>query len=100
MAGGDGPMFDDEFDNENACEAEPVVSGHEQEEIALIKRMMALPDSRPDPGIYRNADSDGASRDVVELDIMLSMCDPRPLTTPWRAYLTEEDLAEGAEEAQ
>lgn len=93
-------MFDDEFDNENACEAEPVVSGHEQEEIALIKRMMALPDSRPDPGIYRNADSDGASRDVVELDIMLSMCDPRPLTTPWRAYLTEEDLAEGAEEAQ
>lgn len=87
-------LSDDEFDHGNACEPETQLSSHEQEEIALIKRMMALPDRRPDPGIYRNADSDGVTLDLVELDAIYSWPDPRPFTTPWRPYLAPEDLLE------
>jgi len=34
------------------------------------------------PGIYRNADADGAARDVVELNIMLAFIDLRGFTSP------------------
>lgn len=93
-------LSDDEFDYGNTCEGGPAFSPYEQEEIALIKRMMALPDERPDPGIYRNADSCGATRDLLELAIIYSWPDPRPFTTPWRPYLLPEDLFEDPSEAR
>lgn len=93
-------LSDDEFDNGNTCEPGPALSSYEQEEIALIKRMMALPDERPDPGIYRNADSCAAARDLLELDIIYSWPDPRPFTTPWRPYLMPEDFFEDGPEVR
>jgi len=93
-------LSDDEVDHGNTCEPELQLSLHEQEEIALIKRMMALPDRRPDPGIYRNADSDGLALDLVELDAIYSWPDPRPFTTPWRPYLAPEDLLEDSAEQE
>jgi hypothetical protein len=87
-------LSDDEIDHGNACEPGPQLSSYEQEEIALIKRMIALPDQRPDPGIYRNADHDGVALDLVELDAIYSWPDPRPFTTPWRPYIAPEDLLE------
>ncbi|HWG48574.1 MAG TPA: hypothetical protein VN669_02715 [Candidatus Acidoferrales bacterium] len=93
-------LSDDEVDHGNTCEPEPQLSVHEVEEIVLIKRMMALPDRRPDPGIYRNADSDGEALDLVELDAIYSWPDPRPFTTPWRPYIAPEDLLEDSAEQE
>ena len=93
-------MFDDDINEENGCEPETAISAFEQEEIMLIKRMMALPDRRPDPGIYREADSNGAARDLLELAMIMSLRDPRPLTTPWRPYLQAEDLIEDPSPAE
>jgi hypothetical protein len=87
-------MFDDDINDGNACEPETSISAFEQEEITLIKRMMALPDRRPDSDIYRDADSDGAARDLLELAMIMSLRDPRPLPTPWRPYLQSEDLSD------
>jgi hypothetical protein len=87
-------MFEDDVHEVKASGPETAFSAFEIEEITLIKRMMALPDHRPDPGIYHNADSDGAARDLVELAMMMSFRDPRPFTTPWRAYIEAEDLFE------
>lgn len=87
-------LSDDEFDHSNTCEPDQPVSSLEQEEVAFIKRMMALPDRRPDPGTYRAAEPETAAADLVELVRIYSWTDPRPLTTPWRPYLTVEDLTE------
>lgn len=87
-------MFEDDLDQGDACEPEPTLSATERAEIALIKRMMALPDHRPDPGVYCSADCDSAAPDVVELVRMLSLRDPRAFNSPWRPYLQPEDLFE------
>ena len=87
-------LSDDEFDHSNTCEPHQPVSSLEQEEVSFIKRMMALPDRRPDPGTYRSADWDGAALDLFELERIYAWPDARPLTTPWRPYLTVEDLTE------
>ncbi len=90
---GDGPiMFEDDLDQGDACEPELTLSAADRAEIALIKRMMALPDRRPDPGVYCSAYCDAASPDVAELARMFSLRDPRPFSTPWRPYLLPEDL--------
>jgi hypothetical protein len=87
-------MFEDDLDQGDTCQPELTLSATERAEIALIKRMMALPDHRPDPGVYCNADSEAAGPDVQELMRMLSLRDPRPFNTPWRPYLQPEDLFE------
>jgi hypothetical protein len=94
MLGDGAVMFEDDLDESSACEPELATSAYELEEIALIKRMMALPDERPDPGVYHNADSDGAARDLVELALIMSLRDPRRFTAPWRPYYQPEDLFE------
>jgi hypothetical protein len=93
-------MFEDDVHEGGASEPETALSAFELEEITLIKRMMALPDDRPDPGIYRNAESDGAARDLVELAMMISFADARELATPWRPYLQPEDLFDDPSAAQ
>jgi hypothetical protein len=87
-------LSDDEFDHGNTCEPETPVSSQEQEEVAFIKRMMALPDSRPDPGVYRSMESDEIGLDLLELAKIYSWPDPRSLSTPWRPYPAADDLAE------
>lgn len=87
-------LSDDEFDHGNACEPQTPASFMEQEEVAFIKRIMALPDNRPDPGAYRSMESDEISLDLLELARIYSWPDPRPLSTPWRPYLTTDDLSE------
>jgi hypothetical protein len=59
-----------------------------------LKYWYKLVDPRPDPGIYRNADADGAARDVVELYTMFSFADSRAFINPWVPYDQEEDLFE------
>jgi hypothetical protein len=86
-------MSHEASDESKPC-AEPdsvLVQAHE---VAILEYWYTLVDPRPDPGIYRNADADGAARDVVELDIMLSFVDPRALANPWVPYVQEEDLFE------
>jgi hypothetical protein len=68
------------------------MSVHHCEEITVLNKLFALVDTRPDPGIYRNADSDGAARDLVELNMLFSFADPRPFTNPWMRYFQAEDL--------
>lgn len=87
-------LSDDEVDHGNTCEPDPAVSFLEQQEVAFIKRMIALPDNRPDPGTYHNAEWDSVALDLFELAQIYSWPDPRPLSTPWRPYLTVEDLTE------
>ena len=87
-------MSPDDLQKNEPSEPVPVISAHEQEEIDLLEQMLALPDRRPDPGIYRNVDIEGETRDLVELAVMISLRDPRPFTTPWRAYFTADDLFE------
>jgi hypothetical protein len=62
--------------------------------VAFIKRIMAMPDSRPDPGAYRSMESDESALDLEELARIYSWPDPRPLATPWRPYLSIDDLSE------
>jgi hypothetical protein len=80
----------DELDS--GAESESTLSAFDCEEVTLLNALWALVDSRPDPGIYRNADADGAARDIVELSILISFADPRPFTNPWVYYMLEEDL--------
>jgi len=87
-------LSDDEVDYGNTCEPDTSASFMEQEEVAFIKRMMALPDSRPDPGTYRTVESDSLLLDLVELERIYACPDPRPFMRSWRPYLTEEDLSE------
>lgn len=88
-------MSDDDLEQSDACEADPeVLAAWEREELFLLKKMFALPDSRRDPGVYRNPDSDALARDLVELDMILSSYDPRPLKSPWRLYESTEDFAQ------
>ena len=75
-------------------EPEAVLSAVQAQEVAILKYWYALVDPRPDPGVYRNADADGAARDVVELFIMFAFIDPRAFTNPWVPYSQEQDLFE------
>ena len=88
-------MSHEASDESNPCaERGLVLSDVQVQEVAILKYWYSLVDPRPDPGIYRNADADGAARDVVELNIMVSFVDPRPFTNPWVPYAQEEDLFE------
>ena len=88
-------MSHEASDESNPCtEPDSVHLAVQVQEVAILKRWYALVDPRPDPGVYRNADADGAARDVVELNIMLSFVDPRPFADPWVPYIQEEDLFE------
>ena len=88
-----GLMSHEASDESNPC-VEPalIFSAVQAQEVATLKYWYALVDPRPDPGIYRNADADGAARDVVELNIMISFVDPRGFNSPWVPYNQEEDL--------
>lgn len=87
-------MSDDDLEQSDACRPDPeVLSAWERQEIFLLKKMFVLRDARRDPGVYRNPDSDALARDLVELDMILSSHDPRPLTSPWRVYESTEDLS-------
>jgi hypothetical protein len=81
-------------DESNPC-AEPdwVISAVQVQEVAILKYWYSLADPRPDPGVYRNANADGAARDVVELDILFTFVDSRA-AKPWVPYTQEEDLFE------
>ena len=82
-------------DESNPCaEPDSVLSAVQSQEVAILKYWYSLVDPRPDPGVYRNADADGAARDVVELNIMVAFADPRGFTSPWVPYDQEEDLCE------
>lgn len=86
-------MSHDASDESNPCaEPDPTLSAYHSEEIALLNKMFALVDPRPDPGIYRNADSDGVARDLVELSMLFSFEDARSYTNPWVSYIRAEDL--------
>ena len=92
-------MSHEASDESNPCaERDSVLSAVQAQEGAILKYWYALVDPRPDPGIYRNADADGAARDVVELNIMVAFVDPRELANPWVPYNApydrEEDLFE------
>jgi hypothetical protein len=80
----------DELDS--GTEPGSTFSAFDCEEVTLLNELWALADPRPDPGIYRNADADGAARDIVELSILISFADSRPFTNPWVYYMLEEDL--------
>ena len=86
-------MSHEASDESNPC-VEPalIFSAVQAQEVATLKYWYALVDPRPDPGIHRNADADGAARDVVELNIMISFVDPRGFNSPWVPYNQEEDL--------
>jgi hypothetical protein len=88
-------MSHEASDESNSC-AEPDSSlpAAQAHEMVILKCWYELVDPRPDPGIYRNADTDGAARDVVELYILFSFVDPRPFTSPWVPYIQEEDLCD------
>jgi hypothetical protein len=83
-----------EASDESDLGAEPdtIRSVQDCAEIALLNHWFTLVDPRPDPGFYRNADADGAARDMVELNILISFADPRPFTRSWVKYVLEEDL--------
>lgn len=83
-------MFDDNLEEGNVAQPELATTAFEVEEITMIKRMMALPDTRPDPGVYRNADFDENARDLLELARIMALRDPRPLRTPWIQYQQPE----------
>jgi hypothetical protein len=88
-------MSHEASDESNPCaEPDSVLSAVQVQEVAILKYWYALVDPRPDPGVYRNADADGAARDVVELNIMLAFVDPRAFANPWVPYDQEEDLLE------
>jgi hypothetical protein len=88
-------MSNEASDESNSCaEPESAASSFLSEEIALLEEIFALADPRPDPGVYRNADSDGAARDLVELNMLMSFVDPRPFRDRWMPYFREEDLLE------
>jgi hypothetical protein len=88
-------MSHEASDESKPC-AEPAsaLSAVQVDEVAILKYWYSLVDPRPDPGVYRNADSDGVARDLVELNIMLSFVDPRGFSSPWVPYDQEEDLFE------
>jgi hypothetical protein len=89
------PMSHEASDEPNSCaEPDSVLSAVQVQEVAILKYWYAMVDQRPDPGVYRNADADGAARDVVELNLMISFLDPRAFTSPWVPYIHEEDLFE------
>ena len=74
-------MSHEASDESNPCvEPASIFSAVQVQEVATLKYWYALVDPRPDPGIYRNADANGAARDVVELNIMISFVIPGDLT--------------------
>jgi hypothetical protein len=82
-------------DESNPCaEPESTVASVQAQEVAILKYWYALVDPRPDPGVYHNADADGAARDLVELSLLFAFEDPRVLTSPWRPYVHAEELFE------
>lgn len=88
-------MSHEASDESNFCvEPASIFSSVQAQEVAILKYWYALVDPRPDPGVYRNADADGAARDVVELNIMISFVDPRGFNSPWVPYDQEEDSFE------
>lgn len=88
-------MSHEAFDESKPCaESALILSTAQAQEVAILKYWYALVDPRPDPGIYRNADADGAARDVVELYIIFSFVDPRAFTDPWVPYSQEEGMFE------
>ncbi|HSK44624.1 MAG TPA: hypothetical protein VLA83_12135 [Candidatus Binatia bacterium] len=88
-------MSHEASDESNPCtEPDSVLSAVQVQEVAILKYWYALVDPRPDPGVYKNAEADGAARDVVELSILFAFEDPRALTSPWTPYIQEEDLFE------
>jgi hypothetical protein len=88
-------MSHEASDESNPCaERDSVLSAVQAQEVAILKHWYSLVDPWPDPGIYRNADADGAARDVVELNIMLAFVDPRGFPSPWVPYIQQEDLFE------
>ncbi|MBZ5490730.1 MAG: hypothetical protein LAO76_07345 [Acidobacteriia bacterium] len=88
-------MSHEASDESNSCaEPDSTLSAVQAQEVAILKYWYALVDPRPDPGVYRNSDADGAARDVVELNIMLSFIDPRGFNSPWMPYDQKEDLFE------
>ena len=90
-----GLMSHEASDEFNPC-VEPalILSAAQAQEVGILKYWYKLVDPRPDPGIYRNADADGAARDVVELYTMFSFADSRAFINPWVPYDQEEDLFE------
>lgn len=87
-------MSHEAFDESKPCAEPAMLSAVQSQEVAILNYWYALVDPRPDPGIYRNADADGAARDVVELNTMFSFVDPRTFTNPWVPYRQEEDMFE------
>ena len=88
-------MSHEAFDKSKPCaELRSTLLAVQAHEVAILEYWYTLVDPRPDPGIYRNADADGAARDVVELDMLFSFVDPRAFTSPWVPYAQEEDLFE------
>jgi hypothetical protein len=88
-------MSHEASDESNPCtEPDSVLSAVQFQEVAILKYWYSLVDPRPDLGVYRNADADGAARDVVELYTMFAFVDPRAFTNPWVPYMQEEDLFE------
>ena len=86
-------MSQEDFDElDSSAEPESTFSTFDSQEIALLYELLALVDPRPDPGIYRNADADGAARDIVELSMLISFPDPRPYANPWLHYTLAENL--------
>lgn len=89
-------MSDDNLDANDSSQPDPeVMSTFQLEEIVFLERLLALPDTRPDPGYYCYAD-ETIARAVAELERMMRPGDPRPLLTAWRPYETAEDLFEDA----
>jgi hypothetical protein len=85
-------MSHEDCEPDSCAEPDSTFSDYDCQEIALLDELFALIDPRPDPGIYRNADADGAARDLVELNILISFEDPRPYTNPWAHYILAEEL--------
>ena len=86
-------MSHEASDESNPCaEPDSLTTAVANHDVTILKYWYALVDPRPDPGVYRNADADGAARDVVELNIMMAFVDPRTLTNPWAPYVLDQKL--------
>jgi len=94
-------MSDDDLERSDACEPDSqAVAAWGQQEVFLLKKMFSLRDPRRDPGMYRNPDSDALARDLVELDMIFSSYDPRPLMSPWRHHESTEEFAQQPPDSQ
>ena len=94
-------MSHEASDESKPCaEQASVLSAVQAQEVAILKYWYSLVDPRPDPGVYRNTDADGAARDVVELNIMVSFVDPRGFARPWVPYDAPYDQEEDSFDEQ